>query len=61
MSTPLGITRPDWAAVIAEHAVEESTAQRLIGQLVAVEVPDDPAVAPPRNSSGSRAATRMAR
>src|SRR3954452_9627629 len=37
MTTPTG-TRPEWAAVIAEHAVEESTAQRLIGQLVAVEV-----------------------
>jgi hypothetical protein len=38
MSTPLGTTRPEWAAVIAEHAVDEKTAQRLIGQLVAVEV-----------------------
>jgi hypothetical protein len=37
MTIPLG-TRPEWAAVIAEHAVEESTARRLIGQLVAVEV-----------------------
>jgi hypothetical protein len=37
MSTPTG-TRPEWAAVIAEHAVEESTARRLIGQLLAVEV-----------------------
>jgi hypothetical protein len=31
-------TRPDWARVIADHAVEEQTAQRLIAQLVAVEV-----------------------
>jgi len=37
MSTPLG-TRPEWAAVIAEHAAEEPTGRRLIGQLVAVEV-----------------------
>jgi hypothetical protein len=37
MSTPLG-TRPEWAAVIAEHAAEESTARRLIAQLLAVEV-----------------------
>ena len=38
MSTPLGTTRPEWAVVIAEHAVEDATAQRLIGQLAAVEV-----------------------
>jgi hypothetical protein len=38
MSVPLGTTRPEWAVVIAEHAVEDSTAQRLINQLVAVEV-----------------------
>jgi hypothetical protein len=31
-------TRPEWAAVIAEHAVEERTAKRLIGQLLALEV-----------------------
>ncbi len=37
MSVPLG-TRPEWAAVIAEHAAEERTAQRLIGQLLALEV-----------------------
>jgi hypothetical protein len=37
MSTPLG-TRPEWAAVIAEHAAEESTARRVIAQLLAVEV-----------------------
>jgi hypothetical protein len=37
MSTPTG-TRPEWAAVIADHAVEEATAKRLIGQLLAVEV-----------------------
>ncbi|HZU20975.1 MAG TPA: hypothetical protein VE982_07125 [Gaiellaceae bacterium] len=37
MTIPLG-TRPEWAAVIAEHAVEERTARRLIGQLLAVEV-----------------------
>lgn len=37
MTTPLG-TQPEWAAVIAEHGVEEATARRLIGQLVALEV-----------------------
>jgi hypothetical protein len=37
MSTPLG-TRPEWAAVIVDHAVEEATARRLVSQLVAVEV-----------------------
>jgi hypothetical protein len=37
MSTPTG-TRPEWAAVIADHAVEEATARRLISQLLAVEV-----------------------
>jgi hypothetical protein len=37
LSTPLG-TRPDWAAVIAEHAAEQTTGQRLIGQLMALEV-----------------------
>jgi hypothetical protein len=31
-------TRPEWAEVIAEHAVEDRTAQRLIQQLLAVEV-----------------------
>jgi hypothetical protein len=31
-------TRPEWAAVIAEHAVEERTARRLIAQLIALEV-----------------------
>ena len=31
-------TYPDWAEVIAEHAAEEETGRRLIGQLVAVEV-----------------------
>lgn len=36
MST--SVARPDWAAVIVEHAVEDATARRLIGQLVAVEV-----------------------
>ena len=34
---PLG-TRPEWADVIAEHAVEEPTGRRLISQLLAVEV-----------------------
>ena len=34
MSTPLD-TRPEWAAVIAEHAAEDATARRLIAQLVA--------------------------
>ena len=38
MSTPLGTTGPGWAAVIAEHAAEESTGKRLISQLLAVEV-----------------------
>jgi len=37
MTVPLN-TRPEWADVIAEHAVEERTAQRLIQQLLAVEV-----------------------
>jgi hypothetical protein len=37
MSVPLG-TRPEWAAVIVEHAAEERTAQRLVAQLLAVEV-----------------------
>jgi hypothetical protein len=31
-------TRPEWAAVIAEHAVDDATARRLIAQLLAVEV-----------------------
>ena len=31
-------TRPEWAAVIVEHAAEERTARRLIAQLVALEV-----------------------
>jgi hypothetical protein len=37
MNIPLE-TRPDWAAVIAEHAVEDTTARRLINQLLALEV-----------------------
>jgi hypothetical protein len=37
MTTPLG-TRPEWASVIVEHAAEERTARRLIGQLLAAEV-----------------------
>src|SRR4051812_6698002 len=37
MTTPLG-TRPEWAAVITEHAAEATTARKLIGQLVALEV-----------------------
>ena len=37
MSTPLG-TRPEGAEVVVEHAAEDATARRLIGQLVAVEV-----------------------
>ena len=37
MSTPLG-TRPEWAAVITEHAVEDATARKLVAQLLAVEV-----------------------
>jgi hypothetical protein len=35
--TSLG-TRPEWAEVIFEHAVEDTTAQRLTQQLLAVEV-----------------------
>ena len=31
-------SRPEWAEVIAEHAVVDTTARRLINQLVAVEV-----------------------
>jgi hypothetical protein len=31
-------TRPEWATVIAEHAVEDRTARRLIAQLIALEV-----------------------
>jgi hypothetical protein len=31
-------TRPEWADAIAAHAVEEHTARRLIGQLLAVQV-----------------------
>ena len=37
MTTPLG-TRPEWAAVISEHAIDEQTARKLIGQLVSLEV-----------------------
>jgi hypothetical protein len=37
MTIPLG-TRPEWAPVIVEHAVEERTASRLVAQLLAVEV-----------------------
>jgi len=37
LTTPLG-TRPEWAAVIAEHACDARTGQRLIQQLLAVEV-----------------------
>jgi hypothetical protein len=37
MSVPLE-TRPEWAAVIVDHAVEDLTARRLVNQLVAVEV-----------------------
>lgn len=37
MTTPLG-TRPEWAAVIVEHAAEDDTARRLVAQLLAVEV-----------------------
>jgi hypothetical protein len=31
-------TRPEWAGVITEHAVEDMTARKLIGQLFAVEI-----------------------
>src|SRR4051812_16660204 len=31
-------TRPEWAAVIAEHAAEEQTARKLIAQLLALEI-----------------------
>lgn len=37
MTAPTG-TRPEWAAVIAEHAAQEATGRRLIAQLLAVEV-----------------------
>jgi hypothetical protein len=37
LSTPLG-TRPEWATVLVEHAVEKSTARRLVSQLLALEV-----------------------
>ena len=37
MTTPLE-TRPEWAAVIVEHAADERTAKRLVGQLLALEV-----------------------
>src|SRR3954447_17103798 len=37
MSVPVS-SRPEWAAVIAEHAVEEQTDRKLIGQLLALEV-----------------------
>jgi hypothetical protein len=37
MTIPLE-TRPEWAAVIVEHAADERTARRLIGQLLALEV-----------------------
>ena len=30
--------RPEWAEAIADHAAQEATARRLIGQLIAVEV-----------------------
>src|SRR3954447_17974603 len=37
MSVPLE-TRPEWAAVLVEHAAEEGTDRKLIGQLLALEV-----------------------
>jgi len=37
MTIPLE-TRPEWAAVIVEHAADERTAKRLVGQLLALEV-----------------------
>jgi hypothetical protein len=37
MTIPLE-TRPEWAAVIVEHAADEGTAKRLIRQLLALEV-----------------------
>jgi len=37
MTVPLA-SRPEWAAVIADHAVEGQTGQKLIAQLLAVEV-----------------------
>src|SRR5947208_5442042 len=67
-------TRPAWAAVIAEHAVEESTAKRLIAQLLACEVAalafcrllerwargePDPATPGERQSALRRAADRV--
>ncbi len=32
------VSRPEWAEVIVEHAAEQATARRLIGQLIAVDV-----------------------
>jgi hypothetical protein len=37
VSVPVS-SRPEWADVLVEHAAEPRTAERLIGQLVAVEV-----------------------
>ena len=37
MTVPLE-TRPEWAAVIVEHAADERTARKLVGQLLALEV-----------------------
>jgi hypothetical protein len=31
-------TRPEWAAVLVEHAAEQATARKLIAQLLAVEI-----------------------
>jgi len=37
MSAPTG-TRPEWAEVIVEHAVEDATARKLVNQLLSVEI-----------------------
>src|SRR5204863_340768 len=37
MSTPLRARGPGWADVLADHAAEEATARRLVGQLAACE------------------------
>ncbi|MGH3051136.1 MAG: hypothetical protein ACRDLK_13345, partial [Gaiellaceae bacterium] len=33
-----GTSRPEWAAVIDEHAVEDATARKLVNQLLSVEI-----------------------
>jgi hypothetical protein len=38
VTLPVASNQPDWANVIADHACDDTTARRLIQQLVAVEV-----------------------